>query len=397
MNIKILRTLSLLAITAFSLNANAQDQKEGTDPSGKAVTPMKVGIVDFAGTYFTHVQARRAPSGEWVPRFQVMVYFPGFAAEDALIVQFKKGKKKIGKPWSCSAKTIIPHFQDNQTTPVYSAGLVSFECSMPSSYAQKKAGSYSLDLSIRQTLQEKTTALGSLPLKTINIKHGSQNNPQTIQTELNDSLVGSAFVYEAPLSSRGIKGIAATHHRAHMETGASQSTNLNIVFWSKNDKASAGRRYTAACLYKGKKVASRSNGGGSGTNLATNYWSYVGKKGKENISWKAHVFQMYALRIRHKAKADTPNNNAQWHYLDQNPGTYECKFMADGAILGSVKFDVQDGAIVKNACQSEINTPDNVYIVPFKDKGTSTVKLDKKLQKRIFNGPRSWSKSCPPR
>ena len=186
------------------------------------------------------------------------------------------------------------------------------------------------------------------------------------------------------------------HHRAHLETGTSDSTNLNLLFWSKNDKATANRRYTAVCLYKGRKVASQAGNGAPGTSMSTDYWSYKGKKAKENISWKSHLFTMHELRIRHKAKADKPNNNDRWIYLDQNPGTYECKFMADGELLGSVKFDVLDGAIVRNTCQDEMNTPGNVYIVPFKDRGTSTVKLDKSLQKRIWNGPNSWSKKCPP-
>ncbi len=266
---------------------------------------------------------------------------------------------------------------------------------MPQSYQQKKTGSFELDLSIRQTLLDTKTPLGSLPLKTINIKQGSQNKQTTLQTELHDSLVGTAFVYEAPLQSKGLKGVVAAHHRAHLETGHSDSTHLNFLFWSKNNKETASRRYTGACLYQGKKVSSTSSTGAPGTTMATNYWTYLGKKGKANISWRSHLFTMYQLRIRHKAKAETPNNNDQWHYLDQNPGSYECKFMADGAILGAVTFDVADGAIVRTRCQSDINTPGNVYVLPFQDKGVSTEKLDKALQKRVINGPKSWSKGCP--
>jgi len=390
-------SLALFSTVALSMSADAETpaEREGTDPSGAPVAPMKVGIVDFAGSYFTQVQARRSPKGEWVPKLRVLVHLPGFADEDALLIQFKSGKKKLGKEWACGAKTILSQYQDNQTTPVYSAGLVYFECQMPESYQQKKAGSYELALSIRQTLLGTKVALGSLPLKVINIKQGSQNRQTTLQTELHDSLVGTAFVYEAPTQSKSLEGVAAAHHRANLETGTNNSTHLNFLFWSKNNKETASRRYTGACLYNGKKVSSTSSTGAPGTSMATNYWSYLGKKGKANISWKSHLFTMHQLRIRHKAKADTPNNNAKWHYLDQNPGTYECKFMADGAILGAVKFDVVGGAIVSNRCQSDINTPGNVYVIPFQDSGVSSEKLDKSLQKRILNGPRSWSKGCP--
>ena len=386
--------LTFLATTAVAVTARADTPiSEGTDPSGSPVVPMKVGIVDFAGQYFTQVQARRSPQGPWVPNLRVLVHFPEFAEEDALLIQFKAGKKKIGKEWACKAREILSQYQENQTTPVYSAGLVYFECQLPDSYQQKKAGTFELELSIRQTLLDKKTSIGSLPLKVINIKQGSQNKQTTLQTELHDSLVGSALVYEGAAS--GLKGVAAAHHRANLDTGTVNSTHLSLLFWSKNNKETASRRYTGACLHNGKKVAAGAGAGAAGTTMATNYWSYEGKKDKAVISWKSHLFTMYPLRIRHKTKRETPNNNSKWHYLDENPGTYECKFMADGAILGAITFEVADGAIVRHRCQDDINAPGNVYVVPFEDKGVSTEKLDKALQRRVINGPNSWSKGCP--
>ncbi len=394
---KILLSLaSAAALCSFSQSANAGDPVSGTDPAGTPVPDMKVGIVDYTGQTRTIVQAWRDPRGGWTPALQVVVHFPGFASEDALMVQFKKGKKKIGKPFACSADSIATTYQDNQTTPVYKADLAYFNCRLPKEYSQKSAGTYALDLSIRQPLLGKNQAIGSLVLKAINIKQGSQNKPQTIQTELQDSMVGTAFVYEAPLKSgsrNNLKSIANSHHRGLLQGKYTDSTNLNIEFWSKDTKSTDRRSYTAACLYNGKKVASKSGiGNNHGVNMT--YWSYLGKKGKEVITVNSHVFQMHQLRVRHKVNQSNPPNNSNWHYLDQNPGHYSCKFLADGALMGSVDFDVADGAIVKTPCQSEINTPDNVYVVPFIDKGVSSAKPDKSLTKRVFFGPRSWSKKC---
>ncbi len=393
MHASINRLLSLLS--AFLFVASATSVVDAQDASAAHLKP---GIVDTVGFFNTEVGAWRIAGKGWVPDLKVLVHFPDIASEDALMLQLKKGSKKIGKPFACRAHKQLGEYQENAQATKYPAHLAYFECRFDEGHAQNNPGSYSLDVSLRQTLLEKETKLGSLELEVINIKQGSQNTQQTLQNESLDALVGPAVLYEEDGYSMSkpseLRAIADGHFRDALKGAHNDSTHLNIGFWAKTKNEKGKARYDVACLHDGKKVASKPASAGGAS--AKSYWTFVGKTGKDVVQWKHYRYPLYDLRVRAADKAGEKPDNDQWHYLDQHPGKYECKVMADGAVQASFSFDVADGRVVTHACQKDVNTPDNVYIVPMSAKGLSDTPLNTKLQKRAFFRGK-WSKGCPPR
>ncbi len=105
-----------------------------------------------------------------------------------------------------------------------------------------------------------------------------------------------------------------------------------------------------------------------------------------------HTFVLQNLHVR---RTNAITHNKQRLFLDNSPGKYECKFMADGKVKASIEFEVKDGKIVKNKCDDNINLPSYVTGVTFKDKGVSTVKVDRKLKSKLFYTSKRWAKGCP--
>lgn len=392
--------LTLIASTAVAQNTEAG--KAGNDTAAATVkrpSHLKPGIIDTAGSFHTQARAWRIQRKGWVPEIKVLVHFPGVAEEDALVAQLKKGSKKVGKPHSCSPYNMMTEYSRNRLSQKFDTQMVYFQCKFPESHAQKKSGNFTIELSLKQTMEEKTTKLGSLALKVIDIKQGSQNDQLKLQTELRDGLVGPAFLHlgdrSQSVKNPGFKSIADNHHRAWEKDEYFESTHLNLLFWTKNDESAGRADYNIACLYGGKKITVKKRGYGGRDKSGGSYWTYTGKKGKKNVEWKEHNYPLNMLRLRPPSKRDAKPNNDQWHYLDKNPGTYACKIMNSGSVVGSFDFEIKGGEIVPHKCQSDINTTDNVYVIPFKDKGLSGEKRDKSLQKNVLFSTKKWSKGCP--
>ena len=380
------KTLSLLLVlTAYSTLAFAQDAEV---KATEKIAPMKVGVIDNLGDENTVVRAWKSGKDAWVPYVKVVVHFPGYEQEDTMVVQFKKGSKKIGKPYVCKPKSWLKHYSPQRSIPTIQVDLTEFECRLPEEYKQKGTGNYQVELSIRQPLAEKTTKLGSYEFKVKNIKHGSRNKPSKVHTSSFDSVLGAAFIYHV---GRGgtypLKAIADGHYRSTITDGGSRP--MKIKFWSKVDKESSRLKYNAVCFKDGTRFDASPM---TMSQTESEYWSYKGKADKEQVFWKRHTFTLRNLRFRVGASVD--HNKARM-FLDNSPGKYQCKFLADGEVKASVNFEVKDGKVVKNKCDDDLNLPDNVNSIAFKDGGVSTVKADKKLKSKIFFSTKKWSKGCP--
>ena len=86
----------LLIFMGYSSFAFAQKAEEKKAP--EEVAPMKTGILDMAGDKHTIAKAWLSPKGGWTPFVYVIVYFPGYEQEDALVLQLKKGVRKWANP-----------------------------------------------------------------------------------------------------------------------------------------------------------------------------------------------------------------------------------------------------------------------------------------------------------
>lgn len=375
----------------------------GKAPDATAAQPVPArtlapGIIDIAGDRQTKIEAWRSPGGAWVPRLEVLAHIPALAPEDVLMATFKKGRKKLGKPFACKPREMLPDYQRRHNTPKHRVDLAYFECKFPKEYEQTKPGNYEVELAYKRTLEGKQEPLGSLYLTTFNIKHGSLNKQQTLQDTLHDGPVGVAFVYESSAYTvdgyKSLPTIAESFVREALADQYTDSTFLNLKVRTKNDDGRGYRRYEAICFHEGQRIGTRAIASSHSDKFS--HWTYAGKE-KKKVSWTDRVFRLNNLRVRDIKKHGAPPNNGNWWYLDQHPGKYECKIVADGEIRGIARFEVQGGRVVPHKCTEDLNTPDHVAVVAFEDKSMSDLKVDKKQQKRIFYGPRTWSKSCPPR
>ncbi len=363
----------------------------------RPVRALQPGIIDLAGDWQTKIDAVRAPDGAWVPRLQVVVHIPNLAPEDVLMATFKRGRAAIGKPYACKPREILVDHQRNQTTVKHRVDLAYFECLLPKEYAQTKGGAYQVELAYRRTLEGKNESLGALFLDTMVIKQGAQNKQKALQQGVHDGPVGVASVYEEPAGGddrRKLVRIAEGYLRDQLADRYTDSTYLNLKIRTKNDESKGYRRYDAICFHEGQRIGSRAVSGSSSDNV--NYWTFKSKD-KQRVKWNDRVFRLNHLRVRHANNRGKPNNNSNWWYLDEHPGSYECKIVADGELRGVARFEVKDGHVLPHACTAQLNAPDHVTLVAFEDKGMSDLPVDRKQQKRIFYGSRSWSGACPPR
>lgn len=376
---------------------HAQGPKPAATAAGAKTKPLPVGILDMTGDHQTKIRAIRSPRGPWVPEFEVVAHIPNLAPEDVLMATFKRGRKKLGEPFACKPRETLVDYQRRNNTPKHRVDLAYFQCKFPEQYAQNKAGDYEVALAYKRTLEGKEESLGSLYLSTFDIKQGSQNKQTTLQETLQDGPMGVATMYEASAYAvdghRRLPAMAESFVREQLGDQYTDSTFLKLKVRTKNDEGDGNKRYEAICFHGSQRIGTRAMSGSQTDRFK--YWTFAGKD-KKRVSWTDRVFQLNHLRVRHRNNRGKPNNNPNWWYLDEHPGKYECKIVEGGQIRGVAHFVVHDGRVMPHKCTDEIQAPDHVAVINFEDKGMSDLKPNKKHMKRVFGGPRTWSKACPP-
>ncbi len=350
-------------------------------------------LIDTVGLYETELAVYMAPNEKpaWVPQYKFIVEFDGFAQEDVVLVQWKQGGKAIGKPHPCSAIYAAKDAQVNPKEPVYPVNLAMFDCRHPDDAAIKKAGTFTLDLVYKQTLETTLTPLGTLEMKVIELKQGSQNKQTTTWTVSHDHRLGMATIEETVLNSSNpamdFQQVVLQHHDAARKTSNGSPTYYSIKLWTKF-KQGGPNTIAMACLLDGKRVVEAVHGGG----LTRSYWTYKGKD-KESGEWEQQVFNFYKSRVY--KQAGIPDDPNVWVW-SEHPGAYRCVASAGGETVSEVSFTVgTDGAIVDSTCQAQVATLRHIHVASAKPGAHTNTTLDTAASKKAYFGHVTWKKSCP--
>ena len=350
-------------------------------------------LMDTVGVYETELRAYIAPNAKpaWVPEYKFVVEFDGYAQEDVVLVQWKQGGTAIGKPFACGATAHAKDAQLNPTQQVYPVNMAYYDCRHPNEAAITKAGTFTLELTYKQTLANKLTPLGTLEMKVIELKQGSQNKQIPTWTVSHDHRVGFATIEENMQRSReaayDLQQIALLHNEAARKVKQGGAPHYTIRVWTKY-KQGGPTNLSMACLLDGKRVVEARHTGGENRD----YWTFQGKD-RETGKWSQQEFQFYKSRAYKEAEgATTPD---VWVFGD-HPGDYTCVATAGGETVAEVMFTVgPDGAIVDTPCQAQVATVRHVHVAKLKPGKLSNTNVDAGASKKAFFGHVVWKKGCP--
>lgn len=350
-------------------------------------------LIDTVGLYETELAVYMAPNAKpaWVPQYKFIVEFDGYAQEDVVLVQWKRGGKAIGKPHPCSATAAAKDAQVNPQQPVYPVNLALFDCRHPNDAAITKAGTFTLDLVYKQTLETTLTPLGTLEMKVIELKQGSQNKQTATWTVSHDHRLGMATIEESVNGARAVdlafQQVVLQHNDASRKASLGSPTHYSIRFWTKF-KQGGPNAIAMACLLDGKRVVEARHTGGE----TRSYWTFQGKD-KESGEWSQQVFSFYKSRV-YKQPGITEDPDV-WVW-SEHPGTYRCVATAGGETVSEVSFTIgTDGAIVDSACQAQVATLRHIHVVSAKPGAHTNTTLDAAASKKAYFGHVVWKKGCP--
>lgn len=349
-------------------------------------------LIDTLGVYETEVSAYIAANANpaWVPQYKFLVEFDGYAQEDVVLVQWKQGGKAIGKPAPCTATAAAKDAQLNPQQQVYPVNMAYYDCRHPNDAAITKAGTFTLDLTYKQTLADKLTPLGTLEMKVIELKQGSQNKQTSTWTVSHDHRLGMATIEENINRSReaghDLQQIMLLHNEAARTAKLGGPPHYTIRFWTKY-KQGGPNTLAMACLLDGKRVVEARHTGGEDRS----YWTFQGKE-RESGKWEQQEFQFYKSRAYNDGAA---NGTEVWIFGD-NPGDYRCVATAGGETVAEVMFTIgANGAIVDSPCQAQVSTVRHVHIAKMKAGKLTNTTLDAGASKKAFFGRVAWKKGCP--
>jgi hypothetical protein len=346
-------------------------------------------IIDQIGAAETDVRVVAIPGNpvRWLPEARFHVEHPGWSQEDVVLVDWRDGKKSLGKPLPCAATHFLKAVQKDPTTPAVPANVGYFHCRFKDDAAITRAGAYQLGLTYRETLSGKTYDLGVLSFKAIEIAQGSQNKPTPTYADDRDHQLGLATIerYTGGYNDPGeiMQDALEKHHRVRDD----QPNEIAIRFWTKHD-ARGPTQMTMSCLLGDRKVAEASNAGRGGS---SGYWTHKGKE-RLNVRYQQHTF-IFMKMISGKMK---PGHEARFA-LGDNPGDYRCVAMAEGEIVKEVFFTVgPDGEIARTRCDDQAVLLDHVHIVRAVDKAIANLPYDEKAGKKTgYFGRVVWKDGCP--
>lgn len=362
--------------------------------AGSAYGDTTPRLIDTIGIFETEVGLDISSSGKpaWTPTYNFILEFDGYENDDVVLVQLKQGAKAIGKPAPCKARTFVKTIQARTEAPVLPVNLAYFDCDHPKEGAIAKAGTYSLELTYKQTLADKKHALGSLQFTVLEIKQGSQNKPFSTWTLSHDQRMPIATVEEHVNASvardpkDGLERAAFMHHEADRKAKQGGSTYYTFEFWTKA-KDKPLNDVTMSCLLDGKKVAEPRYTGSD--NLE--HWTFTGKKGQEKTIWQRHQFQASQTYVWQE-----PDKAGKMFVFAANPGEYRCVATSGGEMVKELFFTIgKDGTFVDSPCQAQLNTLRHVHVVRTKDGAVATAKVDAKAGTRGFFGRVAWGAGCP--
>ena len=323
----------------------------------------------------------------WVPEVSFFLEFDGWSQEDVVLVEWREGKKVIGKPFVCATAHFMREVQDNPTTPIFAANLARFTCRFPDAAGISRPGIFELGLTYKQTLAGKTWDLGRLEMRVVEILVGSANKPVTSYADDRDHQLGLTTIEEY-FGEHGepeadLRVAAKIHHRL-----LAGGVAIAIRFWTKYDDTGP-RTITMTCLQGDQKV-------GEGRNVLRGRKSgsttFVGKD-RQDVNYVQQGFALNGMR-----PGKNPGSGGAPFYLGDHPGDYRCVAMAGGEIVKEVFFSVgADGEIQRTACDDEARTLRQVHIVSAKEHAIANLPRDEKIAARgAFFGRVTWKAGCRP-
>lgn len=367
--------------------------------AGPASAQDKPTVIDTVGPLDTEVAVQRHNGRRkilWAPIVRVFVQFAGYSSDDLLLVQLKKGRRKLGKPFKCKPTTSMKELY-RKGAPVLPIGILYFDCVFGEEHGQTIPGRYELGLSYKQTLAGKVFKdFATLKLNVLKLLQGNRDKPNTTYTEDDDMRLGVTTISEYAGNasrSRRYNVLENAVKRAHKTWHQNYAPWPVVRLWLKSAGKSIDSKLT--CFFKGKKF----DEAGSNGALMREYWTFPRpRKAEIKVRWEEHQFELkrtffeppYGFKKGEKRGANR-------HWLSQNPGDYRCVLTADGDILKEIFFKVDaKGEIVKTACQAQVNTLRHVTIVETRER-KSKAKYDQRLaRKYAFAGHVTWTKGCPP-
>jgi hypothetical protein len=336
-------------------------------------------IVDSIGARDSDVRVHTYPSNPivWVPEvsFFVDTDAEGYAPEDVVLVEWREGKKAVGKPFPCAASAAVD-------TVAY------FSCRPPQDAGISRAGAFSVALAYQKPLAGKTFDLGELRFKAVEIAQGAMNRPRISFADDRDHQLGVVTLDEhrGGASSPAEQLMTALRIDKRLETGPNE---IAIRFWTKFDR-SGPNGITMTCLLGDRRVATAENSGSGGS---ASYWTYD-KRQQVSVDYRQQVFRFLTLRTG--KRTDDADGG---FYLGDHPGDYRCVAMADGEVLREIHFTVgADGEIAGTACDREASLLRHVHVVRATDGTIANLPYDRKAGKAAgFFGRVAWPAGCPPR
>lgn len=352
-------------------------------------------LIDTVGVVETELGITIDPASKptWAPKQHFIVEFDGYATEDVVLVQWKQGGKAIGKPVACSADGFVQEVRSQPTKPVFPANLAHFMCQHPKETGIAKAGTFTFELTYKQTLADKKFPLGTLEMTVIEIKQGSQNKQFSTWVVSQDHRMPIATIEEQIKGRSGrawedLSPAMMQHHEVNRKNDNYGAPPVYVVkFWTKFKNLKKTPDIKLACMLDGKKVAEGTSGHVGGFD----YWSYTGKTGQDNVRWQQHTLtlkNLYAYR-----DPNSPKDSWVWA---EHPGDYRCIALAAGETVKEVFFTIAaDGTIKDTECQAQINTVRHVHLIRAKDTAVANMPFDAKVGKKGFFGRVTWAAGCP--
>ncbi len=352
-------------------------------------------LIDTVGEVETELGITIDPASKptWAPKQNFIVEFDGYSTEDVVLVQWKQGGKALGKPVACSADGFVKEVQSQPTKPMFPANMAHFMCQHPKEVGISKAGTFTFELTYKQTLADKKFPLGTLEMTVIEIKQGSGNKQFSTWVASQDHRMPVATIEEQIKGRSGrewedLMPAMMQHHEVNRKNDNYGAPPIYVVkFWTKFKNEKQPPLIKLACMLDGKKVAEGTNGSAR----RYEYWTYTSKTTQDNVRWQQHRFALsnvYAYR--------DPNAPKDAWIWGEHPGDYRCVALAGGETVKEVFFTIAaDGTIKNSECQAQVNTVRHVHLVRAKDTAAANMPVDAKAGKKGFFGRVAWAAGCP--
>jgi hypothetical protein len=302
----------------------------------------------------------------WVPKVYLVFRIADPESDDVALLQHYRGKKKWGPELKCKAGTPIPRRGPGGKTLGYS--MVPFTCLMDEKYAISKTGTFSVNVSYKQTGMGKVHKnLGryTYQIKTFNMIWPGKRPPIKNFYADHDFRMGEAWLYQ--------KG----------------DGQLQIWSWFKygrngGNKVQGGRM---RCFVGDKKLKFYE----SPTRRTEIYFDHYPNRKTHNMT-KWGLWYWWTGRVGEGNGLD---------FLKANPGKYRCTLTQDGEMAREFFFEVgEEGRVKPSPCEKAgeakgVRLLADEHMIKMTFKKGADIKFNKKAFKKSGLYGRGWLPGCP--